>query len=322
MMRILLFGTGSALSDFLSVVPQNVEIVGLADNDVQKHGTTILGHPVYAPNSIRELNFDFVVVTPRTGETIRTQLTDMGIERERILLFYSTFANGLRKIVNEDMEALNRHLGLGLHPLSLCTMQLWPESKLDGMSSEDDYCRMMSLKLAANRIIQRNVPGVIAELGVYRGELAAVLNRLFADRTLYLFDTFEGFSVNDLFDGQEGRHSHAAAGDFKDTSLDIVISHMAHPEKIVVRKGYFPATTEGLEETFALVSLDVDLYKPTLAGLHYFYPRLSRGGCIFVHDYNNRRFNGVRSAVDEFVDATAAPLVQLPDLAGTVVVSK
>ena len=321
-MRILLFGTGSALSDLLSILPEHVEVVGLADNDVKKHGTTIAGYHVHEPRLIRELDFDFVVVTPRIGEIIRAQLIELGIERERILLFYSSFADGLRRIVNEDMEALNRHLGLGLHPLALCTMQLWPEDKIEGVSSEDDYCRMMSLKLAANRIVQKNVPGAIAELGVYRGELAAVLNRLFADRTLYLFDTFEGFSDNDLSDGQERKHSRAAAGDFKDTSLEMVISRMAHPEKIVVCKGYFPDTTEGLEDTFALVSLDVDLYKPTIAGLQYFYPRLSRGGCIFVHDYNNRRFNGVRTAVEEFLDMTGAPIVQLPDLAGTIIVAK
>lgn len=321
-MRILLFGTGSALSDFLSVLPEHVEVVGLADNDIHKHGTTMLGHHVYAPDSIHKLDFDYVVITPRTGEAIRTQLMNMGIERERILLFYSNFDNSLRKTVNQDMESLNRLLGLGLHPLSLCTMQLWPQDKLEPMSFEDDYCRMMSLKLAANRIVQKNVPGAIAELGVYRGELSSILNRLFADRTLYLFDTFEGFSKNDLSDGQEGQHSQAAVGDFKDTSLDLVLSRMAHPEKIVVRKGYFPETTEGLEDTFALVSLDVDLYKPTLAGLNYFYPRLSRGGSIFVHDYNNRRFNGVRSAVEEFLELSGAPIVQLPDLAGTVIVSK
>jgi O-methyltransferase len=321
-MRILLFGTGSALSDFLSVVPEDVEIVGLSDNNVHKQGTMILGHSVCAPDSIGKLDFDFVVVTARTGEAIRTQLVNMGIERERILLFYSNFDSGLRTIVNQDMEALNRDLGLGLHPLSLCTMQLWPESKLEMMPSEDDFCRMMSLKLAAERIAQKNVPGAIAELGVYRGELAAVLNRLFSDRTLYLFDTFEGFSDNDLSDGQEVQHSRAAVGDFKNTTLDLVLSRMAHPEKVVVRKGYFPATTEGLEDSFALVSLDVDLYKPTLSGLNYFYPRLTKGGCIFVHDYNNRRFKGVRSAVEEFLDVTGAPLVQLPDFAGTAIISK
>jgi O-methyltransferase len=322
MMRILPFGTGSGLRDLLSVLPEDIEIVGLCDNDPRKQGMTVSGHRVYAPDSIGKLSFDFVVVTARTGEVMRGQLVDMGIERERILLFYSNFDSGLRKIVNQDMEALNRHLGLGLHPLSLCTMQLWPETAMEKVSSEDDYCRMMSLRLAAERIVRKNVPGAVAELGVYRGEFAAILNRLFPVRTLYLFDTFEGFSDDDLSDGQEEKHSQAAVGDFQDTNLDLVLARMPHPERVVVRKGYFPATTEGLDESFALVSLDVDLYKPTLAGLNYFYPRLSKGGCLFVHDYNNRRFNGVRSAVEEFLDATGAPLVQLPDFAGTAIISK
>ncbi len=321
-MRVLLFGTGSGLSDLLSVLPEEVEIVGLCDNNPVKHGKLISGHRVHPPSSIGELDFDFVVVTARAGEAIRSQLLDLGLKRPQILLFYSSFDSSLRTILNQDMEALNRHLRLGLHPLSLCTMQLWPNSKQVTMSSEDDFCRMMSLQLAAERIAVKNIPGAIAEVGVYRGEFAAVLNQLFSDRTLYLFDTFEGFSGNDLLDGEEGKHSQAAVGDFENTNVELVMSRMAHPEKVIVLKGYFPATTEGLEGRFALVSLDVDLYKPTLAGLEYFYPRLSAGGYIFIHDYNNRRFRGVRKAVDEFTDATGATLVQLPDFAGTAILSK
>jgi O-methyltransferase len=321
-MRIVLFGVGSGLSDFLSVVPGDVKVVGLCDNDVKKQGKTLLGYLVYAPDSINKLDFDFLVVTARTGEAMRSQLVEMGVERDRILLFYSNFDGMLRKAVNKDLDALNRHLKLNIHPISLCTMPVWPQGELEMMPSEDDYCRMMTLRLTAERIVRKKVHGSIAELGVYRGELAAILNRLFSDRTLYLFDTFEGFSNNDLADGQERKHSQAAVGDFKDTSLDMVLARMAHPEKIILRKGYFPDTTEGLEDTFAFVSLDVDLYKPTLAGLNYFYPRLSKGGCIFVHDYNNLRFKGVRSAVEEFSDATGAPVVQIPDLSGTVIVSK
>jgi hypothetical protein len=321
-MRILLFGTGSGLSDFLSVVPDDIEIVGLSDNDARKQGTTILGHPVHAPESIAKLAFEFVVVTTRAGEAIRTQLVNLGIERDRILLYYSNFDADLRATVNQDMEALNRHLKLGLHPIALCTMPVWPQGRLQMSSSEDDFCRMTSIRLAAERIVEKDIPGSIAELGVYRGEMAANLNRLFPSRTLYLFDTFEGFSDKDLSDGQEKKHSKAAAGDFKDTSLDIVLARMAHPDKVVARKGYFPATAIGLEDTFALVSLDVDLYKPTLAGLEYFYPRLSKGGCIFIHDYNNRRYKGVRSAVEEFIDSAGAPLVQLPDFAGTAILPR
>ena len=206
-MRALLFGTGSGLSDLLSVLPKEVEIVGLCDNNPIKHGKLVSGHRVYPPSAIGELDFGFVVVTSRAGEAIRGQLLDLGLKRPQILLFYSNFDSSLRTIVNQDMEALNRHLRLGLHPLSLCTMQLWPNSKLGTMSSEDDFCRMMSLQLAAERIVAKNVPGAIAEVGVYRGEFAAVLNQLFSDRALYLFDTFEGFSENDFLDGEEAKHS-------------------------------------------------------------------------------------------------------------------
>jgi O-methyltransferase len=154
---------------------------------------------------------------------------------------------------------------------------------------------------------------------VYRGELAAILNRLFPDRTLYLFDTFEGFSQNDLSGGQEGKHSRAAVGDFQDTSLDMVLSRMASPERVIIRKGYFPATTDGLDDSFAFVSLDVDLYKPTMTGLNYFYPRLAKGGSF---SSTTTTIAGIKACVapfEEFVDATAVPLVQLPDFAGTAI---
>jgi hypothetical protein len=266
--------------------------------------------------------YDFVVITTRSGDVIRRQLVDRGVPREKILLFYSNFDSELRLRVNQDMEALNRQLGLGLHPISLCTMPIWPDTHPELPPAQDDYCRMMSLRLAADRIVDHGVPGSIAELGVYRGELASILNRLFPERKLYLFDTFEGFSANDLVGGEEKNHSKAAAGDFQDTNVDLVLSRMTYPDKVFVRKGYFPETTDGLEDTFAFVSLDVDLYKPTAAGLNYFYPRLSPGGYIFVHDYNNQRYRGVRTAVDEFATAAGAPVVPLPDLAGTAILTK
>ena len=321
-MRIVVFGMGSGYRDFLSVLPPAIEIAGLCDNDVKKQGKTVGGQRVNAASAIAEMTYDLVVVTPRTGEAIRDQLVQMGVARERILLFYSNFSSSLRAAVNHDMEAMNRLLGLNLHPVSLCTMQMWPTTAMRPVASEDDFCRMMALRLAAERIERKGVPGCIGELGVYRGELAAILNRLFPERTLYLFDTFEGFSADDLADGEEGKHSQAAIGDFEDTTIELVLGRMAHPEQVRVRRGYFPETAVGLEETFALVSLDVDLYKPTLAGLHYFYPRLAKGGSIFVHDYNNNRFRGVHGAVEEFVEESGAAMVQLPDFAGTVVFSK
>lgn len=321
-MRILIFGTGSGLGDLLSVLPPEVDLVGLVDNNPRKQGTLIAGTPVYSSQAIGTLEFDRIVVSPRDGAAIRAQLVEMGVPREKILLFYSVYDKSLRRLVNEDIDAINRDLGIRIHPVSLCTMPTWPVTDLDGAPTEDDYCRTMAVRLAAQRIHERQIPGSIAELGVYKGEFAAVLNRLFPERSLYLFDTFEGFSENDLAGGVEAKHSVSSVGEFQDTTVDLVLSRMATPDRVIVRRGYFPDTAVGLEDRFALVSLDVDLYKPIVAGLHYFYPRLSPGGCLFVHDYNNRRYKGVKVAVDAFVEETGAALVQLPDYAGTAILAR
>ena len=103
-MRIFLFGTGSGLRDFLSLLPDDGEVAGLCDNDVQKQGKIVVGYPVYSPEEAAKQTFDFLVVTARTGEAMREQLVKLGVDRERILLFYSNFDKGLRETVNRDMK--------------------------------------------------------------------------------------------------------------------------------------------------------------------------------------------------------------------------
>jgi O-methyltransferase len=72
---------------------------------------------------------------------------------------------------------------------------------------------------------------------------------------------------------------------------------------------------------FALVILDVDLFKPTMAGLQFFYPRLSAGGILIVHDYNFK-WAGLMKAVDEFVACNNLYPVYIPDKDGSVVLQK
>ena len=58
--------------------------------------------------------------------------------------------------------------------------------------------RLSALRLQAREIEARKIPGDVAELGVYQGAFAAEINRLFPERRLWLFDTFEGFHARDL----------------------------------------------------------------------------------------------------------------------------
>jgi O-methyltransferase len=57
----------------------------------------------------------------------------------------------------------------------------------------------------------------------------------------------------------------------------------------------------------------LDIYRSTLDGLRFFYPRLVRKGVIISHDYGNKTAPGVKQAFDEFLAETDEPLIQLWD---------
>jgi O-methyltransferase len=176
-------------------------------------------------------------------------------------------------------------------------------------------------KRIAERVQEACVEGAIAELGVYKGDFAWQLNGQLPDRKLYLFDTFEGFPERDIKVERQIGAAKAQAHAFSDTREEDVLARMPYKKQIVLKKGYFPEVLQGLDERFAIVSIDADLYAPTLAGLTYFYPRLNPGWVIILHDYNNRRFDGVRKAVDKFESEHGLlPIVPLGDLHGTAII--
>ena len=76
------------------------------------------------------------------------------------------------------------------------------------------------------------------------------------------------------------------------------------------------------QATYALVSLDPDLYRPAADGLRFFWDRLSIGGVILIHDYTSFQYPGIRRAVDEFCDREGLTVIPLPDLHGTAILLK
>jgi len=183
--------------------------------------------------------------------------------------------------------------------------------------------RLATLRLLADEIRCRQIPGACAELGVYRGDLAREINALLPDRELFLFDTFEGFADEDIEKEREVvSATKAKVGDFDDTSIELVKSRLPHPEMAHFFKGHFPDSAPDELPSLCLVGLDTDLYEPTRQGLAYFYPRMVSGGTILIHDYNSMQFPGVRQAVREFCTANGLAIIPLPDLHGSAMVVK
>lgn len=225
--------------------------------------------------------------------------------------------------VGDQILSLNHNIRERRKGFALAMLCTCAKDPLDNIVwSSPDLIRTSTLGMIAREIEERKLPGAVAELGVAYGDFAAVINTLFPTRTFYMFDTFDGFPERDLEHDRELNLTYSEHGTYSGINLDIVMNKMRYPEQCVVRKGYFPDTTNGLEEEFVYVDIDCDLYLPIKAGLEYFYPRMVQGGCIFVHDYNNGGYLGTKKALREFSERTGTYYVVLPDGCGTAILIK
>lgn len=311
--QIAIFGAGQSGAMVRTWLPAAQEVLCFIDNDKEKQGKVLDGLPVMSLEEALRLYPEEIILAILNAEAeqlIRKQIEAAGFSGDCIRL------GSLRAI--QDV-------------------------------------RLSALRLHAREIEARKIPGDVAELGVYQGAFAAEINRLFPERRLWLFDTFEGFHARDLAIEAERTGVKTQRRSFSDTTIELVRSRLPHPEMARFVQGYFPESLKGLdfmeasendvmqepvnvmaacsrshteqrkesgEPCFALVSLDPDLYEPTLEGLRYFYPRLAPGGRILIHDYTSCQFEGVKMAVDEYCRAHEIFVVPLMDLHGTAVLVK
>ena len=172
--------------------------------------------------------------------------------------------------------------------------------------SDGAYARAALLESCAKEIYCNHIEGHIAECGVYQGDFSALMNIMFPDRKLYLFDTFSGFDERDKTEKELDESGDCIdwTGGFVNTSEKVAVSKMAWKNNIIVKKGYFPETAIGDNEVesaiFSLVSLDMDLYKPMKSGLDFFWDRLSPGGFILVDEARCKGMPRAREALLDF----------------------
>ncbi|MCW3805253.1 TylF/MycF/NovP-related O-methyltransferase [Plebeiibacterium marinum] len=196
-----------------------------------------------------------------------------------------------------------------------------PKEILKLERSFKDRNRFYSLWFELQRIEQTKTEGSLAEVGVFKGETAKIIHHLLPHKKIFLFDSFEGFPKQVIREDCDG-NVRPQTVNFESTSKQQVKKHIGGNNNIEIREGVFPDTAKDLtEETFAFVHLDADLYQSTLDGLNFFYPRLSPGGSILVHDYNHN-WEGVKNAIDEFEETIPEQFTHLTDMYGSVMLIK
>lgn len=334
-MIIFVWGAGFAARELLEKELADIRISAFIDKSVRK----LDGYMVYSPEEAAKLEYDAIIVATGYAQEIYKEACELGYDMSKFIFVYNNYfftdmnSNyGLaEEILGKSYTEIIRnryHVIRGMLVDETRSPEIYMGGGIGNWHEDmfhDDYNRLRTFELVVEQIRSENVSGAVAELGVFQGEFAKHINAAFSDRACYLFDTFEGFRACEAEEEKQiGNCGDAFIQRFKDTSEETVLRKMPVPDKIVCKKGLFPESLEGLEDEFAFVSLDVDFEQAILDGLEYFYPRLSRGGYIFVHDYNSNALKGVRNAIKkyELKNGVSIAKVPIPDLCGTLVITK
>ena len=245
-MKIVIFGAGvfgDGYAKYLLRNKKNVTILNFIDNNIRYNNKFKRGIPIYLPEEGLKCEFDRIEIAIQSEEGRRVaykQLLGLGVAEHKIVIIYPPHNDGVNWVW---------HLA---------------------------YSRNEFFKDFANFHLEQNISGNIAECGVFQGETAKVLNECFSDKKLYLFDTFGGFDVRDIEADRKLNNKNFNSGLYNEvgflsnTNIDLVMSKMMYPENCIIKVGFVPDTFEGVDDTFCLVNLDMDLYAPMLAALRFF----------------------------------------------------
>lgn len=287
-MKAVIFGAGNDGKVLKKGLEKHYEICicAICDNDADKWGSMVDDIEVISPQKLMQIDFEKIFICTSNAfwfREIEAQLKNMGVPDEKIV------------IMKTDSTYMDAYI-------------------------EYDPVRKNWIKAFAEYSREAGLQGSTAECGVYNGDTSVFINKYWPDRRLYLFDTFEGFTDEDIAHDSgmfcEFKNGYFTENPFKVDSpallTEIVRARMPYPEHIKIHKGYFPESAEGVKDKFCFVSLDMDLYQPQLEGLRFFWDKMETGGIILLHDYFHPLLPGVREAVVDFEKESGYVLSKFP----------
>jgi len=144
--------------------------------------------------------------------------------------------------------------------------------------------------------------GEFWDCGIAEGGTASFLAKLVpSDRTIRLFDTFEGLPDASTMSIDGVQHQ---PGDFNVENYEAIVDYFSKYSNVEINKGLIPDTFVGKENSqIAFCHLDVDLYDAYKDTLNFVWPRLVNGGIMVFDDYTCPHCLGAKQAVDEFIIA-------------------
>jgi len=192
-------------------------------------------------------------------------------------------------------------------------------AKVQDFTMTDADC-ISALIDAVNYLEINKIEGDFVECGVWKGGSILTMietlkkNKSY-DRSLYLYDTFEGMSEPTVHDKDfTGEDAANLLSENKKSTENAMWAYAPFDfvKNVIYNKGYpddkIKMTVGKVEDTIpgvlpgkiALLRLDTDFYESTRHELEYLFPLLVTGGILIIDDYGC--WQGARKAVDEYFE--------------------
>ena len=162
----------------------------------------------------------------------------------------------------------------------------------------------------------QKLDGDVIEVGVYKGGSGKILSKIMLNKTVHLFDTFEGMPDADPIMNRPissaGGNGHKK-GDFADAPFEAIKEYFSDCPNAKIVKGFFPESGKHLDNTkFCFAHIDVDIYESVKSSSEFIYHRMVPAGIIIYDDYGFYSCPGTKIAVDEFYTGKEERPIHLP----------
>ena len=340
--NIVILGAGQTGRDYLDQIEalQYCRVLFFIDDNFRELPSSESRVPVYPLEKIIAAEYDRIVIAVdefSSRAAIIQRLLNIGVPESRIIgwednrreLLDNWLVSGfhdIRSLFTRNGPMMALPVAVAHHPDSFERKIEYRETEIlfnafihnNEYNNNGDLPRFYSLILNLLQCEKEAIQGDFAEVGVHKGNTAALLWRYAkkSGRSLFLFDTFSGFPQDRLQDDE-----YAKSHKFADTCFHDVKTFLGEDPCLHYVVGVFPESAVGdcVDRKYAFVHLDCDLYDSIRAGLEFFLPRVSAGGFFLVHDYSSGRWKGCTKAVDELCADHGLRPILLPDKSGSAV---
>lgn len=204
--------------------------------------------------------------------------------------------------------------------------------KAKNSSKNQDYMQQVTareteiLLQELKKTLNNNVPGDVVEFGCYKADTSVLYQKLLesmghggsilsenqanqtSQKILWLYDSFEGLPAKTREDNSAAGDAFQA-GELLVTKREVIEKFKKMGLKLPkIKKAFFDDLDiiYDIPEKISYAFLDGDLYQSIKTSLNLVSNKMSPGGVIIVHDYNNPELPGSVRAVDEWLKAHQA----------------